>query len=61
MAFETQKNAEKPLFVREQPGIEVMTKKNSEGKDLEERTRDNTLFLAIVDKFNGKIAKKTMK
>lgn len=59
--FEAQKQSEKPLFIREQSGIEVMTKNFPEGKDLEERTRDNTLFLAVVDKFNGKIAKKIMK
>lgn len=59
--FEAQKQAEKPLFVREQEGIEVMTKAFPEGRDLEERTRENALFLAVVDQFNGKIAKKIMK
>jgi AAA15 family ATPase/GTPase len=59
--FEAQKQAEKPLFVREQEGIEVMTKSFPEGRDLEERTRENALFLAVVDQFNGKIAKKIMK
>ncbi|MBS1781125.1 MAG: ATP-binding protein [Bacteroidetes bacterium] len=58
--FEAQKNVEKPLFLREEDGIEVM-KTFSEGKDLEERTRDNALFLAVVDQFNGKIAKKIMR
>lgn len=57
--FEAPKNAEKPLFIREEDGIEVM-KGFSEGKDLEERTRDNALFLAVADQFNGKIAKKIM-
>ena len=57
--FEAPKNTEKPLFVREEDGIEVM-KGFSEGKDLEERTRDNALFLAVADQFNGKIAKKIM-
>ena len=59
--FEAQKQAEKPLFIREQAGIEVMTKVFPEGKDLEERTRDNALFLAVVDQFNGRIAKKIMR
>jgi len=59
--FEAQKQTEKPLFIREQAGIEVMTRAFPEGKDLEERTRDNALFLAVVDQFNGKIAKKIMK
>lgn len=57
--FEAQKNVEKPLFLREEDGIEVM-KTFSEGKDLEKRTRDNALFLAVVDQFNGKTAKKIM-
>jgi uncharacterized protein len=57
--FEAQKQAEKPLFIRQQDGIEVM-KSFPEGKDLEERTRDNALFLAVVDQFNGKTAKQIM-
>ena len=52
--------AEKPLFIREKDGIEVMEKSFPEGKDLEERTRDNALFLAVVDQFNGKTAKNIM-
>lgn len=59
--FEAQKKAEKPLFMREEEGIEVMGKTFPEGKDLEGRTRDNALFLAVVDQFNGSIAKKIMK
>lgn len=59
--FEAQKQTEKPLFIREHDGIEVMSRSFPEGKDLEERTRDNALFLAVVDQFNGKIAKKIMK
>ncbi|WP_218162150.1 ATP/GTP-binding protein [Chitinophaga sp. CF118] len=59
--FETQKQTEKPLFIREKDGIEVMVKAYPEGKDLEERTRENALFLAVVDQFNGKIAKRIMK
>ncbi len=58
--FEAPKNTEKPLFLREYDGIEV-TKSFPEGKDLEVRTRDNALFLAVADQFNGKIAKKIMK
>ncbi len=57
--FESKKQTEKPLFVRENDGIEVM-KAFSEGKDLEEKTRNNALFLAVVDQFNGKIAKSVM-
>ena len=58
--FEAQKLAEKPLFLREQDGIEVMTR-FPEGNNLEERTRDNALFLAVVDQFNGQISKKIIK
>lgn len=58
--FEAKKNAEKPLFLREEEGIEVM-KAFSEGKELEERTRNNALFLAVADQFNGKISQKIMK
>jgi len=58
--FEARKNTEKPLFLREEEGIEVM-KGFPEGKDLEERTRNNALFLAVTDQFNGKISQKIMK
>jgi AAA15 family ATPase/GTPase len=57
--FEAKKNTEKALFLRENDGIEVM-KGFTEGKDLEEKTRDNALFLAVVDQFNGKTAKSIM-
>lgn len=57
--FEAKKQVEKALFVRENDGIEV-TKAFPEGKDLEEKTRDNALFLAVVDQFNGKMAKAIM-
>lgn len=59
--FEAPKHAERPLFIREKDGIEVMTRVFPEGKDLEERTRDNALFLSVVDQFNGKIAKQIMR
>ncbi len=58
--FEASKIAEKPMFLREYDGIEV-TKNFPEGKNLEERTRDNALFLTVSDQFNGRIAKKIMK
>jgi len=57
--FEAIKNVERPLFIREENGIEVM-KAFPEGKDLEKRTRDNALFLAVSDQFNGKIVKRIM-
>lgn len=58
--FEASKIAEKPMFLREYDGIEV-SKSFPEGKNLEERTRDNALFLTVSDQFNGRIAKKIMK
>lgn len=57
--FESSKNTEKPLFIREEGGIEVM-KSFPEGKNLEDRTRENALFLVVADQFNGKIAKRIM-
>lgn len=57
--FEAKKQTEKALFVREGEGIEVM-KTFPEGKDLEEKTRNNALFLTVVDQFNGKTAKSIM-
>lgn len=32
-----------------------------EAKDLEEKTRDNALFLSVIDQFNGKLANQIMK
>ena len=58
--FETKKKAEKPLFIRVEDGIEVMSSFH-EGKNLEERTRDNALFLSVVDQFNGSTAKRIIK
>jgi AAA15 family ATPase/GTPase len=57
--FEAKKNTEKALFIRENDGIQVFSA-FKEGKDLEEKTRDNALFLAVVDQFNGVIAKSIM-
>ena len=58
--FETKSKTEKPLFLRVPDGIEVMPR-FIEGKDLEEKTRDNALFLNVVDQFNGRIASIIMK
>lgn len=54
------KKSEKPLFLRVPEGIEVM-RNFPEGKDLEEKTRDNALFLTVVDQFNGHTASIIMK
>ncbi|MEI6890682.1 MAG: ATP-binding protein [Pontiella sp.] len=53
--FETKKEAEKPLFLREGDGIEVRPS-FSEGAGLESKTRDNALFLSVVANFNGELA-----
>ena len=58
--YEAKKNAEKLLFMREGEGIEVSVAYR-EGENLEEKTRNNALFLSVVDQFNGPIAKKIMK
>jgi len=55
--FEKSKSNESPLFVRVADEIEVMDT-FSEGKGLEEKTRNNALFLSVVDQFNGEISKK---
>lgn len=57
--FKTTAKTEKELFLRTPDGIEVKSA-FKEGKGLEEKTRDNALFLPIVDQFNGEISKKIM-
>lgn len=58
--FSAKAEKEKPLFIREGNAIEV-SRNFREGKDLEERTRENALFLGVVDQFNGATAKRIMK
>ena len=48
---------ETPLFLREDDGIEVM-RGFAEGRGIEERTRENALFLSVVANFNGQTAMK---
>jgi uncharacterized protein len=57
--FEIKKTTEKQLFLRDKGAID--TSKFTEGKGLEVRTRDNALFLSVVDKFNGELAGKIIK
>ena len=57
--FESKKNAEKFLFLRERDGIEV-SPSYKEAENLESKTRDNALFLSVIDQFNGIIAKRIM-
>ncbi len=55
--YETKRKTEKLLFIRENDGIEV-SPIYKEGGNLEEKTRNNALFLSVIDQFNGLIAKK---
>lgn len=57
--FEVKKTTEKQLFLRDKNAID--TSKFIEGKGLEGRTRDNALFLSVVDTFNGELAGKMVK
>lgn len=50
---------ESQLFFRQNDSIEFSSS-FSEGKGLEERTRDNALFLSVADQFNGPLSKKIM-
>ncbi len=50
--FESSKIQETPVFLREGEDIEV-SPSFKEGRGLEERTRDNALFLSVVANFNG--------
>ena len=58
--YETKKNAEKLLFIRKEESIEISSK-FKEGNNLEMKTRNNALFLSVVDQFNGLIAQKIMR
>lgn len=49
-----------PLFIRIDDGIEVF-ETFPEGKDLEEKTRQNALFLSVVNQFNGVISEEIIK
>lgn len=55
--FKLEDRDEIPLFIREIDGIGI-TDDFKEGEALEEKTRDNALFLSVVDQFNGETATK---
>jgi hypothetical protein len=57
--YESKKNVEKFLFLREKDGIEV-SPSYKEAENLESKTRDNALFLSVIDQFNGVVAKRIM-
>jgi len=54
---ESKIGTEKMLFARVYDKIEV-TKHFTEGEGIEDRTKNNTLFLTVVNQFNGPISKK---
>ncbi len=49
-----------PLFIREKDGIGI-TEDFHEGDGLEEKTRENALFLSVADQFNGQISGEIIK
>jgi AAA15 family ATPase/GTPase len=53
--FRAEKVKEEALFLREGDGIEVAGD-FSEGNGLEEKTRNNALFLSVAAQFNGQIS-----
>ncbi len=57
--YQAKASAEKPLFIRDGGAIEV-SGKFPEGKNLDQKTRENALFLSVCDQFNGEISKKIM-
>lgn len=57
--YECKASTEKQLFIRDNNNIEV-TDDFPEGKGVEEKTRDNALFLSMVDQNNGVLSKKIM-
>jgi AAA15 family ATPase/GTPase len=55
--FESKSKKEKLLFIRENDKIEI-SKHFPEGEGIVGKTRENALFLSVVDQFNGSISKK---
>lgn len=58
--FSTSKRKEDPLFVRIEDGIQIF-KDFEEGLNLESKTKNNSLFLSVVDQFNGTLSKEILK
>lgn len=58
--FRAEKLKEDTLFLREEDAIDV-SDGFGEGKGLEEKTRDNALFLSVVAQFNGETAGNVLK
>ena len=55
-----QKTKEEQLFKRNSNGYEI-SKKFEEGNGIQEKTRDNCLFLSVVSQFNGSISSEIVK
>ena len=58
--FKLVNKKEIPLFIREKEKIEI-AECFEEAKGLQNKTRNNALFLAIIDQFNGLTARKILK
>ena len=58
--FTSKKIKEDNLFIREGEEIDV-SPKFKEGKGLEEKTRNNALFLSVCAQFNGEISERILK
>lgn len=58
--FRLDNKKENPLFIRDNDGIGIADN-FTEGQGLEAKTRDNALFLSVVDQFNGEIAGEVIK
>lgn len=54
--FHIPEKIESALFIREEGKIEINRTRFKEGVDLEEKTRDNVLFLSVCSQFNGTIS-----
>jgi hypothetical protein len=57
--YSGKKIKEDPFFIREGQGIQVFNR-FKEGKGLEERTRENALFLSVCAQFNGEVSEKLL-
>jgi AAA15 family ATPase/GTPase len=52
---------EAKLFVRERKDIKISPRYFKEGKNLEQKTRSNALFLSVVAQFNGEISQSILR
>jgi len=54
------READRKLFVREKDSFEINKNAFREGIGLEEKTRENALFLSVVSQFNGNLSKQIL-